>query len=154
MDTTTTHFSLMLFEHGFLDAFSEFQRSALAYESRHFTAAAGEYLARIGEPARTLYLIHSGRVAVECGMPGRGVVPVQTIGSGEVVDCSCLILPERWPFDCRALDTVEGLAIDVESLQQMCQRDPGFGCQLFRQLLAVTTNRLNATRLQLLEMYP
>ena len=80
--------------------------------------------ARVHTPRANVTLQSFRLPTLRCGMPGRGVVPVQTVGSGEVVDCSCLIAPEQWPFDCRAIDTVEGLAIDAERLQQVGQHDP------------------------------
>jgi CRP-like cAMP-binding protein len=139
--------------HKFLSGLSEQHRMLLASGARYFTAAPGELLAREGETAKTFYLIQAGHVVVSLHTPERGVVPVQTVGPGEIVGWSWLVPPHHWQFDCRAADKVEGLAFDAERLRQKCEQDHELGYQLLKRLVAVIANRLAATRVQLLDIY-
>jgi CRP/FNR family cyclic AMP-dependent transcriptional regulator len=139
--------------HRFLKGLSEQQRTLLATGARPFTAAPDELLAREGEPAKTFYLIQAGQVALALHTPERGMVPIQTVGSGEMLGWSWLVPPHRWQFDCRALDQVQGLALDGQWLREQCEQDHELGYRLLKPLVAVIANRLAATRVQLLDMY-
>jgi CRP-like cAMP-binding protein len=139
--------------HAFLAGLSERHRLLLASGARPFTAAAGELLAREGEPAKAFYLVQAGHVALTLHTPDRGAVPIQTVGPGEIVGWSWLVPPHRWQFDCRAADPVQGLAFDAEWLREKCDQDYELGYPLLKQLVGVIANRLAATRLQLLDLY-
>ena len=138
--------------HAFLNGLSERHRMLLASGVRPFTAGPGELLAREGETAKSFYLIDAGHVALALHTPARGVVPIQTVGPGEIVGWSWLVPPHRWQFDCRAVDQVEGLAFDAEWLREKCEQDQDLGYQLLKQLVSVIANRLAATRLKLLDI--
>jgi CRP-like cAMP-binding protein len=137
--------------HTFLSNLSDRHLMLLASGARPFQAAPGEYLAREGESAKAFYLIQSGHATLGIHTPDRGVVPVQTVGPGEVVGWSWLVPPHRWQFECRALDTVGGIAFDAEWLREKCEQDHELGYHLLKQLVAVMAGRLAATRLQLLD---
>ena len=139
--------------HAFLSGLSERHRMLLASGVRPFTAAPNELLAREGETAKTFFLIQGGHVALALHTPDRGAVPIHTVGPGEIVGWSWLVLPHRWQFDCRAVDPVQGLAFDAEWLREKCEQDQELGYHLLKQLVAVIANRLAATRLQLLDLY-
>jgi CRP/FNR family transcriptional regulator, cyclic AMP receptor protein len=139
--------------HKFLNGLSEQHRMLLASGARSFTAAPDELLAREGETAKTFYLIQAGHVVVALHTPDRGAVPVQTVGPGEIIGWSWLVSPHYWRFDCRAADSVQGLAFDSEWLREKCEQDHELGYQLLKRLVAVVANRLAATRVQLLDIY-
>jgi CRP/FNR family transcriptional regulator, cyclic AMP receptor protein len=67
---------------------------------------AGELLCHEGREANTFYLIRAGKVALEVYFPGRGSVPMETVGTGEMLGWSWLIPPYRWGFDARPGDRV------------------------------------------------
>jgi CRP/FNR family cyclic AMP-dependent transcriptional regulator len=137
--------------HLFLHGLKEHHLMTLASGVRPFTVPAGEFLAREGQTANAFYLIQSGAVELGTRLAGRGV-PVQTVGPGEVVGWSWLVPPHRWQFDCRAKDTVRGLALDAEWLREKCEQDHELGYQLLQHLLGVIASRLAATRVQLSKM--
>jgi CRP/FNR family transcriptional regulator, cyclic AMP receptor protein len=114
---------------------------------------AGSFLFREGDPAQTFYLIREGRLALEIAAPGRGALVVQTLGEGEVAGFSWLIEPHRWEFDGRAIDEVRAVRMDGTCLRGKCEADPRLGYDLMRRFAALTTSRLQATRLQLLDVY-
>ena len=111
------------------------------------------YLFREGEPAETFYLIRDGRVALELAAPGHGTLTMQTLGAGEVVGFSWLIEPHRWEFDGRAVERVLAVRMDGACLRGKCEQDPRLGYELMRRFAHLTVKRLQATRLQLLDVY-
>jgi len=114
---------------------------------------ADAFLFREGEPAQTFYLIREGKVALEIAAPGRGALVVQTLGEGDVAGFSWLIAPHRWEFDGRAIERVRAVRMDGACLRGRCEEDPRLGYDLMRRFAVLTTNRLQATRLQLLDVY-
>ena len=138
-------------QHAFLQPLGERLLLTLASGATPLSAAAGTVLARAGEPAHSFYLIQSGSVAVSLPTPGRGDVPVQTVGPGEVLGWSWLVPPHNWQFDCRAVEDVRGIRFDAEWLREKCEQDHELGYHLLRQLLSVVGGRLTATWRQLLE---
>jgi CRP/FNR family transcriptional regulator, cyclic AMP receptor protein len=111
------------------------------------------YLFHEGENAKTFYLLRSGRVALEVGAGERGQIRVQTVGAGEVLGWSWLISPFRWHFDAYALEQVHAFAIEASCLIKKCETDCRFGYEMLRRFSEVLERRLEATRLQLLDVY-
>ena len=115
--------------------------------------AAGEHLAREGDPADTFFVVRHGRVALEISAPARGALMVETLGEGAVVGWSWLFPPYRWSFDARALETTRAIAFDGACLRGKCDADQVLGYELMRRFAAVMLDRLQATRLRLLDVY-
>ncbi len=116
---------------------------------------AGAFLFREGEPANTFYLIRRGKLALEIAAPGAdgGALIVQTLGEGDVAGFSWLIEPHRWEFDGRAIERVLAVSMDGTCLRGKCADDPRLGYELMRRFAGLSANRLQATRLQLLDVY-
>ena len=115
--------------------------------------AADSFLFREGEPAETFYLIRDGKVALEIAAPGRGALVVQTLGPGDVAGFSWLFDPHRWEFDGRAVERVLAVQMDGACLRGKCDADPRLGYELMQRFAGLMTSRLQATRLQLLDVY-
>ena len=114
---------------------------------------ADAFLFREGEPAQTFYLIREGKVALEIAAPASGALLVQTLGAGDVAGFSWLIAPHNWEFDGRAVERVRAVRMDGACLRAKCDDDPRLGYELMRRFARLTVNRLQATRLQLLDVY-
>jgi CRP/FNR family transcriptional regulator, cyclic AMP receptor protein len=114
---------------------------------------AGQYLFREGDQADTFYLVRHGRVMLETFVPGRGALTVQTVDDGDIVGWSWLFPPYRWHYDARALDMVRAVAFDGACLRGKCSEDHTFGFELLCRFSPVMLERLEATRLQLLDVY-
>ena len=114
---------------------------------------AGDYLLREGAPADWFYLIRHGRVALELKSPGRAPVTIQTIREGEVAGVSWLIPPYRWTYDARAMELTRALALDGKCLRGKCEEDHDLGYDLMKRFMPVLIQRLQASRLQLLDLY-
>ena len=113
----------------------------------------GEYLMKEGEAANNFYIIRQGKVSIEIAFPGRGPIPIQTVGEGDILGWSWLVPPFRWQFDGRALQETRAIALDGQSLRGKCEEDHSLGYELLRRFALVMADRLAATRLQLLDLY-
>jgi CRP/FNR family transcriptional regulator, cyclic AMP receptor protein len=113
----------------------------------------GAYLFQEGKPADRFFLIRHGMVALEITAPGRGSVTVQTVTEGDVVGFSWLFEPHIWHFDARALAPVRAFAMDGVCLRNRCEQDPRLGLELMRRFARLAVERLQATQLQLLDVY-
>lgn len=121
--------------------------------ARNVAFAAGQLLVAEGEPADTFYLIRRGTVAIELHGPGSGTMVLERLGPGEAVGWSWLFPPYRWHFDIRAVDPVGAVAVDGACLRAKAETDPAFGYELMKRLGAVILDRLQATRVRLLDLY-
>jgi CRP/FNR family transcriptional regulator, cyclic AMP receptor protein len=115
--------------------------------------AAGETLFREGGAADTFFLVRHGRVALELFVPARGPVVIETLGAREVVGWSWLFPPYRWQFDARAVSLVRATAFDGACVREKCAADPALGYDLMGRFARVMIERLQATRLRLLDVY-
>jgi CRP-like cAMP-binding protein len=113
----------------------------------------GEMILREGEPANRFYVIRRGHVALSVHSPGHGVLTIQTLGDAEVLGWSWLIPPFRWHFDARALEPTEAIVIDTRCLTGVCATNHELGHLLAMKFAAIIAQRLQATRLQLLDLY-
>ena len=119
--------------------------------NEHFDA--GERLFEEGRPAERFFLIRAGAVALEVDAPGRGAIVLETLHDGEVVGWSWLFEPYRWQFDGRAVHTTRVVSFDGTCLRGKCEADHELGYELMRRFAASLIDRLQATRLQLLDVY-
>ncbi len=117
----------------------------------HF--APGEYLFHEGGPADHFYLLRSGRVRLETVVPGRAPVVLETIQTGEVIGWSWLFPPYLWQFDAVAAEAVRATAFDGKCLRGKCQENHDLGYELAMRSAQIMMQRLQATRLQLLDVY-
>lgn len=121
--------------------------------ARNVRYKAGDYILKEGEPANEFFLIREGRVALDINAPGGKDITFQTVGPGEIVGVSWLVPPYRWSYDARALEPVRAVGVDAECLRGKCDADHDFGYEMMNRFVPVLVQRLQATRLQLLDLY-
>ncbi len=114
---------------------------------------AGQFIFREGEEANEFYVIRHGKVALEIFVPGRGPVTIQTLGEGEILGWSWLIPPYHWHFNARAIELTRAIALDGKCLRAKCEDDHDLGYELLKRFAHIVEQRLQATRLQLLDVY-
>ena len=66
---------------------------------------------------------------------------------------SWLFPPYQWHFDARALELTRTTALDGQCLRIKCEEDHELGYRLGQRFAHVMMQRLQATRLQLLDVY-
>jgi CRP-like cAMP-binding protein len=105
-----------------------------------------------GERSTNFYLIVSGRIALE-SIGGEQVIPVMTLNEGEEMGWSALFSNGLTHFQARAISLVHVIAFDGQKLHEECEQDAAFGYVMMKRLLEIVTERLDATRMQLLDLY-
>jgi len=114
---------------------------------------AGEYLVREGEPANQFYLTRDGMVGLEISAAGRGTSTFQKVRRNEIVGISWLVPPYRWRYDAKAIESTRTIAIDAACLRQQSDADHDLGYEMMKRLLPMIVQRLQTTRLQILDIY-
>jgi CRP-like cAMP-binding protein len=117
------------------------------------TFAAGEQLFREGDQADTFFLVRHGLVMLDQNVPNGADVIVEAVGPGEIVGWSWLLEPYRWHFSGRAVELVRAVRFDGACLRKRCEENPALGYDLLTRFAQVLVNRLQATRLQLTDVY-
>ena len=115
--------------------------------------APGEMLFREGDPADTFHVLRHGAVALEVVAAGRPPLVIETLHDGEVAGWSWLVPPYRSAFDGRAIEPTAAVAMDGACLRGKCEADPALGFLLMQRFVPVIVERLQATRLRLLNVY-
>ena len=145
--------SEILRQHPFLMGLSEEHMATLIGCASNIRFAEGETVIHEGEVANKFYLIRTGRLALEMDVSGRGGLRIQTTGPGEILGWSWLISPYRWHFSAVAVIDTRAVALDAECLRNKCETDPKLGYEMLKRLAQVMERRIDATRLQLIDMY-
>ena len=143
----------LLGEGGALAPLQAGHRQTIAGCAQLRSVAPGERLLREGAPADTFFLLRAGSVALETVVPGRGPVTVETLHAGDLLGWSWIVPPYRTAFDARATEPARVVAFDGACLRGKCERDPALGYALLQLLAAAFTQRLQDTRLRLLDLY-
>jgi len=117
----------------------------------HFKA--GELIFREGDTADLFYLLRHGSVALEAYAPTSGQLVIETIDAGEMLGWSWLFPPYRWHFDAHATTVVRATAFDGACLRGKCDADPALGYELTARFAQTLIERLQWTRLRLLDVY-
>jgi CRP/FNR family cyclic AMP-dependent transcriptional regulator len=140
-------------EHPFFEGLdSEFTRLMVSCAS-NVRFKAGTYILKEGDPANTFYLIREGKVAVEVFAPQRPPIIVATLSVGELLGWSWLLPPFQWKFHARAIDGVRAIALDGKCLRTKCEENHDLGYAVLKRFAQIMEQRLDATRLQLLDVY-
>ena len=142
----------VLRRHHFVEAFEPAHVDKLAALATPVRFERDHVLFHEGDECNDFYLITAGLIALEVEEPG-STLRVQTLGAGDELGWSALLMASGKYFQARALDRVEALAFDGPTLLAECKRDPAFGFALMQRLLGVVAARLQATRLQVHDLY-
>lgn len=142
-----------LHEHPFFTTLSGAHIALLAGCAKLVRFDEGTLIFRQGDPAEAFYLIRHGKVAIDIPAPTRGALTVQTLSEGEVLGFSWLVAPYTTRFDARAVTLTRAISLDGICLRRKCDDDPVLGYQLLKRFTGIMAERLEATRIQLLDLY-
>lgn len=113
----------------------------------------GELILQRGDAADRCHLVVDGTIAIEIRSPGRTPRTIQTLHAGDLLGWSWLLEPHRWTFDARASTVATGITLDAMALRRAIDTDCAFGLVLMERVTREIVNRLEATRLQVLDVY-
>jgi CRP/FNR family transcriptional regulator, cyclic AMP receptor protein len=143
----------ILAEHPFFEGLEPRYRQLVTGCAANVRYRAGESIFREGEQAGYFYIIRHGKVALETFAAQHGRIIVETIEDGEVLGWSWLFPPYRWHFSARALKETRAIALDGACLRAKGEADHDLGYALAMRVARILMERLQATRLQLLDVY-
>ncbi len=139
--------------HAFFAGLTPAHRAMLATMAMPAAFDAGAHIFGENEPAQHFWLLDTGLVAVQLLVPGRGDLAVETLVGGTVLGWSWLYPPYRWTFGAQALEPTTAVAFDAEAVRSHCAAEPEFGYAMLNCFTPVIIERLQNTRLRLLDLY-
>ena len=143
----------LLASHPFSRGLSQADLSELASHARVGQFPEGSVVFREGAAADALYLISSGRVALEQHVPGKGDFKLENLAAGDMLGLSWLFPGSHWSLAARAVESTEALVIDAVEMRALMDGDPALGLALAKHVVAQLYQRLERVRLQRLDVY-
>lgn len=113
----------------------------------------GSFIFREGEDANQFYILREGRVALEIHDGGHENITIQTLEKGDVLGWWWLVPPYRWHADARVLALTRAIALDGKCIREKCRGDYYLGYELMMRVVPLITRQLQATQLQLMDVY-
>jgi CRP-like cAMP-binding protein len=90
--------------------------------------------------------------AIDIPISERRIITIQTVGTGDIVGWSWLIPPYRYRFNCRIVEDTRAIVLDGKCLREKCEKNHDLGYELLKRLAGVFTQRLEATRKQIISL--
>jgi len=113
----------------------------------------GEFIFCEGESADHFFIIRQGRIVIQTHIPEKGTIDIQSRGAGDITGWSWLVSPYKWHFDAKATELTRALQFDGKCLREKLESDHGLGYELMKRFTIIMAERLEATRLQLMDVY-
>lgn len=143
----------LLAAHAFLAGMREEHLVRLSYWSRRTVFHPGTRVFNENTRADRFWLIREGEIRLDTQLRDSGEVIVETVGAGTVLGWSWLFPPYRWRFGATALCPVLAMEFDASGVRRLCDSDPELGYDLTRRFMSVVIDRMQATRLRLLDAH-
>jgi CRP-like cAMP-binding protein len=143
----------LLAEHPFFDGIPPQYLDLISNAASEAKYEMRELIFHEGDEASEFHVIRRGKVAIEIFTPDRGPVAVETINTGEVLGWSWLIEPYRWLFDAQAIEPTEVIVINARKIRESMATDAALSNELLHRFVPIIVERLQATRMQLLDLY-
>jgi CRP-like cAMP-binding protein len=143
----------VLAEYPFFKQMKTHHLQAIAEDASNVRFDEGRYIFHEGEELDKFYLITRGRVALELHGAERGNILIQTIEEGELLGWSWLTPPYKTRFSARAAELTRAIAFDGNRIRAKCEQNHELGYELLKRVTQTIGQRLDATRLQLLDLY-
>ena len=143
----------MIVKHPFLNGLNPDYFHLLQECAKSERFEAGQLVFQEGQEADHFYLIQTGQVRIDAFVPGRGNITVQTVSAGAALGWSWLFPPFQWHFSAHANETTELMAFDAQFLRDTSEANHDFGYELIKRVSRVMLQRLQETRLLLVDFY-
>ncbi len=118
---------------------------------QHVVIELGASIFRKGEPARFLYIVGQGRVALEMTMerPDGSVTPptlVASVGLGETFGWSAIVEPHILTLSARAVERCNLVRVEGEALREVLNKHRELGYLVMVNVAKLLAQRLSETR--------
>jgi len=105
-----------------------------------------------GDQRHEFFFLLKGRVALEMLTQDR-LLRVHTLEAGDELGWSSVLSGRGKFYQARALEPVEAIRFDGHELLEKCRSNNSFGYKIMHRLVGVVSERLQAARMQVLDMY-
>lgn len=105
-----------------------------------------------GDERHEFFFVLKGRVALEMLAQGQAL-RVHTLEAGDELGWSSVLSGRGKFYQARAIEPVEVIRFDGHELLEKCRSDNAFGYKIMHRLVGVVSERLQAARMQVLDMY-
>ncbi len=143
----------LLAEHPFFRGIGDDVIASLAGCALNVHFRPDEMLFRSDSPADHLYVLRSGRVALEITSSVRSPVIVETLDAGDIAGLSWLVPPYRSYLQCRAVVPTSAISLDAGCLRQHCEDDPRVGYLVMQRVSIAMFERIQSARVRLVDLY-
>lgn len=113
----------------------------------------GDVILSEGDPTACLGVVDAGRIALRLLVPARGSVTILTVECGDIFGWSAVVPPYRSTSTAIAVVPTRAVVIDAQALRLALDRDDELAAALYPAILRSVSRRLEATRLQLLDVF-
>ncbi len=137
----------------FLEGVQEAELRKIASMATLVDFPEGTVVFREGERTSRVYVVVGGSVGLELKVSNEGKKRIHTVGPGELLGWSPLLGESPMTATGRTLSSTKLLALEAGQVLALCHHDPKLGFQLMRKTAQALAQRLNATRLHLLDVY-
>lgn len=150
---TTEFFEKALKETAIFSDLNDDHIAAIAGCASNMQFPAKEKIYVEGDKADRFLIVREGHVAIDMESVHRGIITVHTVGPGEVLGWSWLFPPHVWHYNARAVEATKAIALDADCLRNKTDGDNALGYELMKRFSAIMLTRLEATRMQLMDIY-
>jgi CRP/FNR family transcriptional regulator, cyclic AMP receptor protein len=139
-------------QHPFTQGLTPEHCATLASLGTRATYGKDEIIFAEGDERHEFFLLLKGRVALEMIAQGKPL-RVHTLEAGDELGWSSVLSGRGKFYQARALEPVEVIRFDGYVLLEKCRSDNSFGYKIMHRLVGVVSERLQAARMQVLDMY-
>ena len=139
-------------QHPFSQGLTPEHRATLAALGSRVTYGKDELIFEEGDLRHEFFLLMRGRVALEMMAQGMAL-RVHTLEPGDELGWSSVLSGRGKFYQARALEPGEAVRFDGNALLEKCRADNSFGYKIMHRLVGVVSERLQAARMQVLDMY-
>lgn len=143
----------MLSETRFAEGLPNHHLQCLCRAARLMRVPPGTNLFQEGSIEDEVFVVASGHVRLSMKVPNRGDVPILTAGPGDLVGWSGLIGDGQMTATAVAMEDTTLIALSGERVKELCSCEPDLGYVLMKRVAQVLSQRLLATRLQLMDLF-
>ena len=129
---------------------SDEQISSVLALGQKETFPSGTTLFQQGDEAKRLYIVESGRVAINTSIQNGKWAPVCIVPAGGVFGWSCLVPPYQFTASATTFEETEVTCFDGAALKELFAREPAIGYVMIQNVGGLISSRLKNARLELI----
>jgi hypothetical protein len=114
------------------------------------TLPSGTTVFHQGDEARMLYVVESGRVAINTSIQDGKWAPVCIVSPGGIFGWSCLVPPYQLTASATTFEETTVTRFDGEELKELFSREPAIGYVMIQNVGGLISSRLKNARLELI----